>query len=191
VELTLEKFEQRLATHAPTPSPEVTTRAAVAILLRFQREAPDVLLMRRAERDGDRWSGHVSFPGGLWHPEDGDLVGTALRETREEVGIELSTSARLLGRLDSMHARSRGEVLSLSVTPFLYVQEQATLPALGHEAQSIFWLPLGRAAAGELDDSYAYEREGISVRLPCWRFEHQVIWGLTYEMLRGLLRLVL
>jgi 8-oxo-dGTP pyrophosphatase MutT (NUDIX family) len=190
LDLSLSRFEERLTQHNPVEQQEVTNRAAVAILLRFLRPGPDVLLMRRAERDGDRWSGHVSFPGGLADPADPDLLSTAARETREEVGIDLLTRARLLGQLDSMRARSRGELLSLAVTPFLFVQEQEVEPRPSGEAQAVFWLPLDRAASGDLDGFYPYERDGVSIRLGCWRYQEQVIWGMTYEILRGLLRLV-
>ena len=48
-----------------------------------------VLLMRRAERADDSWSGQWSLPGGRREPGDLDLVETALRELEEECGIRL------------------------------------------------------------------------------------------------------
>ena len=62
--------------------------AAVAIV---RAAVPDdsILLIRRAEREGDSWSGHWSFPGGRREPEDPDLLHTALRELEEECGIRL------------------------------------------------------------------------------------------------------
>ncbi|HVP46454.1 MAG TPA: NUDIX domain-containing protein [Bryobacteraceae bacterium] len=62
--------------------------AAVAIL-HAQEPAESVLLIRRAERENDPWSGHWSFPGGRREPEDPDLLCTALRELNEESGIHL------------------------------------------------------------------------------------------------------
>ncbi len=55
--------------------------AAVAVVI-----APDpdsILLIRRADREGDWWSGQLAFPGGRWSPDDARLVDTATRETRE------------------------------------------------------------------------------------------------------------
>jgi ADP-ribose pyrophosphatase len=56
--------------------------AAVGVLLREGK----ILLIKRVERRGDPWSGQVAFPGGRWKPGE-DLLGTAVREVQEEVGV--------------------------------------------------------------------------------------------------------
>ncbi|MCA9639821.1 MAG: NUDIX domain-containing protein, partial [Myxococcales bacterium] len=70
--------------------------AAVAAVLRPTDADTEVLLIRRAEHEGDPWSGHMAFPGGRHDPTDPDLLTTARRETLEEVGLDLSRRARLL-----------------------------------------------------------------------------------------------
>ncbi len=52
---------------------------------------PEVLFIRRAGRAGDRWSGHVALPGGKRDPEDADDLAAAIRETMEEVGLDVTT----------------------------------------------------------------------------------------------------
>src|SRR5258706_13265424 len=94
----------RSALVAPANDLEQARRAAVALVLSPSlADAPalSLLLVRRAERDGDPWSGHMALPGGHAHPSDVDLLHTARRETLEEVGIDL-TDAELLGRLDEV-----------------------------------------------------------------------------------------
>lgn len=56
-----------------------------------QEGDPEVLLIKRAARQGDRWTGHIALPGGKRDPEDLDDKATSSRETREETGLELDT----------------------------------------------------------------------------------------------------
>ena len=55
-----------------------------------QQGDPEVLFIKRSARQGDRWSGHVALPGGRRDPTDKDDVAAAVRETREEVGLDLA-----------------------------------------------------------------------------------------------------
>jgi 8-oxo-dGTP pyrophosphatase MutT (NUDIX family) len=191
-DLSLQRIEDQLANHQPVElsrrlAPE---RAAVVALLRFERAAPEVLLIQRVAHPGDRWSGQVSFPGGREEEGDADLLATALRETQEEVGLDLSSTARLLGRIDAVRAIAKGRFLPMSINPFVLVQTRAQAFALGSEATEAFWLPLDRVAQGELDDHFSYRLGPLPMTFPCWRWEGKIVWGLTYQMIRSLLRVV-
>jgi len=146
--------------------------------------------MRRSERAGDRWSGHVSLPGGREEPGDPDLATTAVRETLEEVGVDLRRAARPLGRLEPTRAVARGKILPMTITPFVFALVADAPLVLAEEAESAFWLPLDSAVSGALDDTYVYRLGPLPLRLPCWRHQGYVVWGLTYQMLRGLLDVV-
>ncbi|MEZ4426575.1 MAG: CoA pyrophosphatase [Nannocystaceae bacterium] len=193
IDLSLATVQARLASHDPRePIVDVLSprRAAVAALLRYRDQSPEVLLMERAARPGDRWSGQISFPGGREEERDRDARATAIRETEEEVGLALERCAALLGRLDGVQAMARGVSLPLVITPFVFVQTEPAALALGPEAASTFWLPLEPAAAGALDDVYPYRLGPVRMKLPCFHHEGRVIWGLTYRMLRDLLDVV-
>ena len=189
---TREAIEARLRSH-PYKDPSnllVKDRAAVAAVLRFSEGAPEVLLMQRAVREGDRWSGHVSFPGGRAQESDPDLLATAVRETLEEVGLDLREDATLLGRLDGLQAVARGRLLPMSITPYVFVLERERPFTLSDEAESVFWLPLRAAAAGELDATYEWKSGPISLPLPAWHWQERTVWGLTFQMLMSLVELV-
>lgn len=190
MEFSREHIAARLADHAPRdPALAPRVRAAVAAILRFEG-GPRALLMQRASRAGDQWSGQVSLPGGRESPEDPDLRATAVRETREEVGLDLDREGALLGRLDGVRAVARGRPLSMVIVPFVFELRGASELALGDEAESAFWLPLDDARSGRLDGTYRYGVGPASWHLPCWRYGGYTIWGLTYQMLTGFFELL-
>lgn len=162
----------------------------MACILRFVHDAPSVLLMKRAVRLGDLWSGHMALPGGREDPSDASLLDTAVRETHEEVGLDLSRCARVVGRLDSVPAMSRSVPVALTITPFVFTLERPEPLSLGPEAELTLWLPLAQAASGELSSTVPYHLPQGTVSAPCWQFEKQTIWGLTYRMLSSLIQLV-
>lgn len=192
MDLSLDRVEQRLNAHRAKDLPRVASarRAAVAAILRYEREAPEVLLMKRVERPDDRWSGQVSFPGGREEDVDEDLLATALREVREEVGLDLSESARLLGRIDPIRAMARGKVLPMSIMPFVFLQTSPQEIEVGEEAVDTFWFPLDLAASGEIDGTYEWKLGPVKLNLPCWNYQGYTVWGLTHQMLTNFLNLL-
>lgn len=60
-----------------------------------QRGDPEVVFIKRAAREGDRWTSHVALPGGKRDPEDEDDKATAIRETVEEIGLDLTAPEAL------------------------------------------------------------------------------------------------
>ena len=178
--------EEARARGAPPPDER---RAAVALVLRERESSLDLLLMRRIERPGDRWSGQISLPGGHEEETDAGLVQTAIRETREEVGLDLEVDARVLGRMQRLQAKARGRKVAMGITPFVFGYHGEDEPVPGEEADEAFWFPLDRAQRGELTATHTYEHEGLSYRLPAWNFEGRVIWGMTHEMVSTFLRM--
>ena len=177
---------------ADDPEP-IERRAAVALVLRppvDERGGPDLLLMRRAEHPQDPWSGQVSLPGGRHEPEDASLVETAMRETLEEVGVDLASTARLLGALEPMRARARGRVIPMQVAPFVFGLESPVAPVAGAEASEVFWLPLEPVLRGDLDRPFDYLHGGERRELPSWVYEGRVVWGMTHRIVTGLLGIV-
>jgi 8-oxo-dGTP pyrophosphatase MutT (NUDIX family) len=183
------RLAERLASLPATASTLTDARrAAVAILLRGNE--PEVLLMRRIEREGDRWSGQIGLPGGHKDENDADLVATAMRETREEVGLDLAREAELAGVLPAVQAKARGFLLPMWITPVVFVARGEPEPVPGPEAIEAFWFPLARARRGEFASTHTYLRGEEQRVLPAWRFEERVVWGLTYEILGGFLRVL-
>jgi 8-oxo-dGTP pyrophosphatase MutT (NUDIX family) len=159
---------------------------AVALILAPGDRGLEALFIRRAERAGDPWSGHIALPGGRREAGDADRLATAVRETAEEVGIELPASA-LLGPLDDLHP-STPRLPALVISPFVYGLEARPRTRLSDEVSGVTWVPLAelRACGGKTE----IQLQGAPREVDCFRTGDLVIWGLTYRILRGFLPLL-
>lgn len=172
-------------------STDGSPRAAVAAIL---REVPgaggaDLFFIRRAEHPHDPWSGHVAFPGGRHDPEDPSLLATAIRETREEVGIDLSPD-HLLARLPDVPAFTRSKRGNLVVTPFVFALRSDPVVVPNHvEVSTTLWVPLATLADGVGKTSFELDYAGQRYVLPCIHLDpgQHRLWGMTYRMLETLL----
>ncbi len=172
-------------------TPAAGAHAAVAAVLREGAQGAEVLLIQRAEREGDPWSGHMAFPGGRRDATDADLHATAVRETREEVGLDLATHGRLLGRLADLQAIARARPTGMTITPFVFaLTGEATLTFDPEEVAAALWVPIAPLARGEGAGTVVYEREAGRLELPCWRIQGHVVWGLTHRMLLSLFEVI-
>ena len=189
--LTIDDLRAALAGHSPReiPDSEGMRRAAVAAILRVGGQGPELLFIHRAEDPRDPWSGHMAFPGGKVDPADQDSLAAALRETREEVGLDLEAGARALGRLSDVRAVGRGRPLSMVISPFVF--ELQTTPELrtNYEVETAVWVPVDFLADHGNRETMPYSRYGLSLELPCYRYDGHLIWGLTLGMADDLLRL--
>ncbi|MCS5573716.1 MAG: CoA pyrophosphatase, partial [Pseudomonadales bacterium] len=104
--ISTQTITEQLAQHQPALSNTGDCHAAVALILdsAASTDDPEIVFIERARVLGDPWSGHIAFPGGRWEPDDKLPLDTAVRETEEEIGVDLS-AARLLGRLDDLTGR--------------------------------------------------------------------------------------
>jgi 8-oxo-dGTP pyrophosphatase MutT (NUDIX family) len=162
-------------------------RAAVALVLREgEREGIELLFIRRAEHEKDPWSGHVGFPGGRAEPDDADLEATAVRETREETGLDLVENGERLGVLDEVKALARGRPVDLVVAPIVFRLRRRLDGTPNSEVVSLHWLPLAQLLAPGVRSTLQYQHAETVLELPCLRIEGLVIWGLTYRMFESL-----
>ena len=153
--------------------------------------APDpdgLLLIRRAERLGDPWSGHMALPGGRQAAEDSDLVATAIRETAEEVGYSPSRE-RLAGSLDDVVPRT--PVLPpIAVRPFVFTLPDRPALHLNPEVAAVRWVSLDHLLDSATHDTIELDIRGERRQFAAYRVDEGVVWGLTERIVSDLLRLI-
>jgi len=159
--------------------------ASVIVLLRDIGRGLEVLLGTRARREGDPWSGQVGLPGGRHREEDGTILETALRETQEEMGLDLRGHAEVLGH---MAPRAPGNSLDMLVVPYVAFTREGLEPRIGPEISEAFWCALPELSPTRTTTRVLTILGELTV--PAFLYGDRVIWGFTYRLLEELLVLV-
>lgn len=155
------------------------TEAAVALVCVPDPDA--ILLIRRSERTGDPWSGQMGLPGGRRDRGDTDLLATAIRETAEEVGVDLSPTA-LIGTLDDLLPRTT-LLPRILVRPFVF-QLPARVPLQPNpEVAASIWVDLDQLLQAGVYREWDVQADGRSFRYPGYRLSEGIVWGMTERIL--------
>ena len=147
---------------------------------------PDaILLIRRADRSGDPWSGHIALPGGRRDGADADLVATAIRETREELGIQL-TRENLAGKLEDVVPRT--PVLPpIAVRPYVFILPTRPAVTPNEEVASAHWVTIDYLLRPDTHHPVRLDVSGQSRRVQAYQLEDGIVWGMTERILTGLI----
>jgi len=165
------------------PDQGKAVRAAVLILLYPVGHEIQLVFMKRNEYDGPH-SGQVSFPGGAWETEDLSLEQTAIRETREEIGV--AGDIEILGALTPLHI----PVSNFMVSPFVgWIDETPEFLPDRSEVQYVIEVSLRELLDPAMRDSETLYHHGRPVEAPFYRVGLDKIWGATAMILSEFLQL--
>jgi 8-oxo-dGTP pyrophosphatase MutT (NUDIX family) len=131
----------------------------------------------------------VALPGGRFDPADATLQDTAVRETREETGIDLAADGLVLGTLDELRPRTP-TLPPIIVTPYVAIVRPDVTIETSDEVAVAFWVTLESLA----DPATAMDAEvtarGNTWRVPSYQVSGYTVWGMTERILRNLLTLI-
>jgi len=183
----LARLTEAFARNAPvTVDDPSLSRAAVAVLL-----APDpdaILLIRRAERVGDPWSGQMGLPGGRSDASDITLLHTAIRETHEEVGIDVSP-ADLVGTLHDVAPRSP-HLPPLMVRPFVFFLPRRPPVTPNVEVAGHLWVELAALLHPGAYRPVTIQFGELAREFPAYHVSPIPVWGMTERILAPLVALL-
>jgi 8-oxo-dGTP pyrophosphatase MutT (NUDIX family) len=158
--------------------------AGVLIPVRQYDSGLSVLLTQRSA-DLKHHAGQVAFPGGRMEESDTDIAVTALRETREEVGID-EAHVSIIGYLEPMPT-----VTGYAVTPVVGLVDGAVELTIDRtEVEYAFEVPLAFLTEGDNHRMVAREWQGLSFSMVEFHFEGQRIWGATAQMLLRFINII-
>jgi 8-oxo-dGTP pyrophosphatase MutT (NUDIX family) len=183
----LTEIRDRLAARTPQEvvRPEAA-QAAVALIAVASGADLELLIIRRAERVGDPWSGQMALPGGRRETADSSLKETAIRETAEEVGVELGREATL-GQLDDLHPTTK-LLAPIVVRPFVFGLSKRPFVSANTEVDLHLWAPVRQLRDSER--VVDVQVRGAAMSVPAFLVDPHVIWGMTHRIIKPFLDLV-
>lgn len=182
----IETIDFALQNHDPVRHPigEKTRQAAVAAILRQIDGHTQALFILRATKDSDPWSGQMAFPGGHIETFDASSKDAAIRETQEEIGLDLNAHGRYLGSLDDVKANPRRRAIDMVVTPHVFVLENHNVSfSPNYEVADVLWGSLNDMYHGRNVTETQFTLQEDIQTFPGYDVDGQVVWGLTLRML--------
>jgi 8-oxo-dGTP pyrophosphatase MutT (NUDIX family) len=159
--------------------PNACKVAGVLVIIHPVNNIPHIVLTKRSLRLKDH-AGQISFPGGNLEIEDLSPLDTALRETREEIGLEIHRD-KIIGGLDSVQTSTSKYV----IYPYVAVVESGLYLRANDEVEKILNIPIQNILNILLRYSLSTDgstyRRGIQIP-----WEDEVIWGATATILKQL-----
>jgi len=160
-----------------------TVRVASVAIILDGREDPKTLLIKRANRPGDPWSGQVAFPGGKAQNKDKTVRETATREAREEVGLDLDRDGDFLGYFESFRTHTG----TMDVVPSVFLLRNLGEVRPNGEVSSYRWAPLRELFSPEARTVYTLSFWNETQDMPAYRVGDYIVWGLTHRILSSLI----
>ncbi len=159
--------------------------AAVAVVLRATPAGDvELLFIKRAPHVGDPWSGQIALPGGRREPADVSLEATAVRETLEEVALDLRRDGFVLGALSELRPRTPA-LPPVIVRPFVAIVAADAIVHFSDEVAEAFWAPLDRILHPASIRATEIVVRDARLRRDAVHYGGHVIWGMTERILRS------
>jgi 8-oxo-dGTP pyrophosphatase MutT (NUDIX family) len=190
-EITLPQIRRALGRHQPVLRSDLGRAAGVLVPLLPRPEGLHVLFTERS-KELRAHAGQISFPGGSVDVGDADARAAALREAREEVGLD-EQHVEVLGTLDDCPTFVTGFV----ITPVVGLIDPLAFTAAGRypwapspaEIAALHELPLVEFCDPANLRVEMREREGVLFELYWYTVQGQVVWGATARILNQLIQL--
>ena len=141
------------------------------------------LLMTEKPKHLNIHAGEISFPGGKWSEQDEDLLDTAIRETFEEIGLNISKN-EVIGQLENVKTLNSG----FTISPFVSVLDNLPKLSMNSEVETILHIPLFKFLNTLSDDN---DPQHNSIQ-EMYTLEHEskIIWGASARILKQIANLL-
>jgi 8-oxo-dGTP pyrophosphatase MutT (NUDIX family) len=171
-----QQIENILSHHEKKKITSQNLKASAVLMPIFYNQGQYHILFTERSDEVNFHKGQVCFPGGTREPSDSSLLQTALREIKEEIGLE-TTNIEILGELDDMLTFVTNYVIS----PFVaFISIPHSLKTDGREVKGTFSVPL----------SFLMDEPNFQQDSQSYEYEGHIIWGATARILRQFIGLL-
>lgn len=161
--------------------PEGERRQAAVLVPVVERDDQVTVLFTKRTDSLPTHAGQISFPGGKMDPADANVMETAFREAREEIGLDPEFIEPVGFLNDYLTATG------FRIAPLVAVIRQGFDVAPDHsEVAEIFEVPLGYLMNSRNHEIHTREWRGAQRLFYAMPYEERFIWGATAGMLRNL-----
>jgi len=161
----------------PEPKYDGKTKLASVLVIIYGME-PKVLMIEKSKKLNIH-AGEIAFPGGKWSEDDSDLLDTALRETREEVGLNISRK-NVIGQLDNVVTLNSG----FTISSFLSILDNIQQLKINSEVKSVLHMPL-IPLLQTLDEDQDPNHKSIQ-EMYTFTYMDKLVWGASARILKNL-----
>ena len=181
-----EDVRRILSQHQPSTAELGEGLRPAAVLAPFYLDPKGLsLIFTKRTENLDQHSGQISFPGGSRDPEDTNRLGTALRETHEEIGVK-PEDVEVWGRLNQ-----QATITKFSISPFVgavpYPYDFKLSP---QEVERLIIVPLDHLLDAANCEEENFQWDGQTYQSYRFPYQGDVIWGATARMVHNLLTLL-
>jgi 8-oxo-dGTP pyrophosphatase MutT (NUDIX family) len=171
-----QQIENILSHHEKKKITSQNLKASAVLMPIFYNQGQYHILFTERSDEVNFHKGQVCFPGGTREPSDSSLLQTALREIKEEIGLE-TTNIEILGELDDMLTF----VTNYVICPFVaFISIPHSLKTDGREVKGTFSVPL----------SFLMDEPNFKQDSQSYEYEGHIIWGATARILRQFIGLL-
>ena len=136
-----------------------------------------IILMTEKPKHLKFHAGEISFPGGKFDSDDSDLLETALRETREEIGLSISKN-QVIGQLEPVVTLNSG----FTILPFVSIIDEIESLSANSEVETILHIPLTSFLKTMADDQNPLHKR--IQEMYTFEYQNKIIWGASARILK-------
>lgn len=178
----IENLYENLNSYSDQNNEDEITSSSVLLILSQNKGEFGINFIKRASFQGDAFSGHVAFPGGKRKKSDKSALDTAIRETKEEIGINILDYGEIVGSLDTVRPFTQS-VSHFVVKPFVSILNDDVSFKKNYEVEDIFWVSIKHLVDDKNRTTREKIRDGVKIYDYVFNYDNYIIWGLTGRIL--------